>query len=121
MNGFYVNRYNKTINLNDSSFNAGVFGLNLKKWRDKELIDEVLYWLEANVKHNFWELGTQPLMYAVSYKDWKHVSSRWNVDTLGEKIKKSHLSDAYILHWSGPCKPSLLMKQNLYKMLLFLS
>ena len=97
------NRYNKTINLKDSSFNAGVFGLNLKKWRDKKLIDEVLYWMEANVKHNFWKLGTQPLMYAVSYKDWKHVSSRWNVDRLGEKKKKSHLSDAYILHWSGPC------------------
>ena len=100
------NRYNKTIHLNDASFNAGVFGLNLKKWRDMKLIDEVIYWMKANAKYHFWQLGTQPLMYVVSYKDWKHVSSRWNVERLGERIKKKyikHYSDGYILHWSGPC------------------
>ena len=96
------NRYHEKIYLNVTSFNAGVFGLNLKKWRDKKLIDEVLYWMEANAKHRFWKLGTQPLMYVVCYNEWENVDQRWNIDRLGEPIKVS-TSDAYIIHWSGPC------------------
>ena len=102
------------MHLNVASFNAGVFGLNLKKWRDKKLIDEVLYWMKANLKHNFWELGTQPLMYVVCYKDWKHVRSRWNVENLGESLKDKYIlnfSNGYILHWSGPCQSSLIIEQ----------
>ena len=98
------NRYHKKIDLNVPSFNAGVFGLNLKKWRDKKLIDEVLYWMKANAEHKFWKLGTQPLMYVVCYNEWESVDHHWNFYGFGEpNCKRISTSDAYILHWSGPC------------------
>ena len=56
-------------------------------------------------KTPLWYLGTQPILYIVGYDDWKGVDSRWNVNSLGwKKLSSETISNAYILHWSGPGK-----------------
>ena len=90
--------------LSQSSYNAGVLGLNLKKWREKNLTDEVIYWMHMNKRTPLWKLGTQPIIYIVTGDDWNHVDKRWNVDGLGyAHVSPRILKRAYILHWTGRC------------------
>ena len=96
-------RYGKQINSSNISFNAGVLGINLDKWREKNLTKEVIYWMSENKKKPLWDLGTQPIIHVLSYGDCKFVNWRWNVDKLGRKdqISAERVSKAYILHWNG--------------------
>ena len=90
--------------LSQSSYNAGVLGLNLKKWREKNLTDEVIYWMRMNKQIPLWKLGTQPIIYIVTGDDWNRVDKRWNVDGLGyTHVSPQTLKRAYILHWTGRC------------------
>ena len=90
-------------------YNAGIFGLNLDKWRKKKLTDEVLYWMNLNKNKRLWHLGTQPIMHILSNDDWEKIDTRWNTDNLGSpeawfKVANETIAEAYILHWNGPCK-----------------
>ena len=90
--------------LSQSSYNAGVLGLNLKKWREKNLTDDVIYWMRMNKQFPLWKLGTQPIIYIVTGDDWNRVDKRWNVDGLGYMyLSPQTLKRAYILHWTGRC------------------
>ena len=94
------------MNLSSTSFNAGVLGINLEKWRKKNLTKEIIYWMSENKKKPLWDLGTQPIIHVLSYGDCKFVNWRWNLDRLGRnaKISAEHVSKAYILHWNGLSK-----------------
>ncbi len=39
-------RYGTFIDLEEKTFNAGVYGVNLDMWRKRSIHDEVLYWLD---------------------------------------------------------------------------
>ena len=85
------------------SFNAGVLGINLDKWRRKNVTKEVIFWMSENREKGLWQLGTQPLVYVIGYGDWEFVQWRWNVDSLGifKSVSSKNASEAYILHWNG--------------------
>ncbi len=96
-------RYNKSIDLSSASFNAGVLGFNLNKWRRDNVTNEVIYWMRENKRAPLWFQGTQPILFIVGYKDTFGIDDRWNVDGLGwTKVNKEQLESAHILHWSGP-------------------
>ena len=93
--------------MSNHDFNAGVLGFNLKKWREKNLTREAVYWMRMNKinRKNLWKLGTQPILYLLCGEDWKALDSHWNVDRLGTRgnpVSMKAISNAYILHWNGP-------------------
>ena len=95
-------RNGKDLKMPSQSYNTGVLGLNLKKWREKNLTNEVLYWMCMNKKTRLWNLGTQPIIYIVAGDDWNRVDERWNVNCYNELPSRT-LEEAYILHWTGEC------------------
>ena len=107
-------RNGKDLKMPSKSYNTGVLGLNLKKWREKNLTDEVLYWMCMNKRTRLWNLGTQPIIYIVTGDDWNRVNKRWNVNGLGyTHVSRQTLKRAYILHWTGKCM-TYLNKRNLF-------
>ena len=91
---------------NSPDFNAGVVGMNLRKWRTNNVSDELVYWMQLNKQHRLWELGTQPIMYLLVNDDFERIDTRWNIDGLGYKrwLTSVTLSKGFILHWSGKRK-----------------
>ena len=73
------------MNMSSPTYNAGILGFNLNKWRKNKITREVIYWMSENTKTPLWFQGTQPILYIVGYDDWKGVDSRWNVEGLGWK------------------------------------
>ena len=100
----YIRYGRDLVILSQPSYNAGVLGLNLKKWREKNLTDEVIYWMRMNKQTPLWELGTQPIVFIVTGDDWNPVDKRWNFDGLGyAHLSSKTLKSAYILHRTGRC------------------
>ena len=66
-------RYGIEMDMSRPSFNAGVLGINLDKWRRKNVTKEVIFWMSENRKRGLWQLGTQPLVYVIGYGDWEFV------------------------------------------------
>ncbi len=87
------------------TFNAGVIGFNLDKWRTSNSTYEVIYWMEEHNRNPLWfQGGSQPFLYIIGFNNWKTVDERWNVEGLGwKKVPKYKVKSAYILHWNGPC------------------
>ena len=105
MHNHSLYRYGKAIKMSSQTFNAGVLGFNLNKWRADNIIEEVIYWMKVNKNTPLWFQGTQPILYLVGYDNWRGVDSRWNVDGLGwNTLPEKKISKAYILHWSGASK-----------------
>ena len=115
-----LSRYGTHLALDSPTFNAGVYGVNLARWRREEVHQEVLFWMQQvsshliiiipltlspsqHVQKSLWKLGTQPLLLLVAHSRWAAVDSRWNVDGLGWRgdLSPQLLSQAFILHWSG--------------------
>jgi len=42
----FVARYGEHLDLEQKTFNAGVYGVNLDLWRSRDIHTEVLYWLD---------------------------------------------------------------------------
>lgn len=92
-------RYGRTFDVNEETFNAGVYGVNLDLWREKNIHKEVLYWMDQvscvrvcvcnnglvmqQAEHKLWSLGTQPLLLLVTYHQWSHMDPLWNLDGKG--------------------------------------
>ena len=108
--GFHnIIRYNETINMSSYSFNGGIIGFNLDKWRRDNITREVIYWMKENFKNPLWFQGTQPVLYIIGFNNWKCADKRWNVDGLGwTNVPVNAVKSAYILHWNGPCNVAII-------------
>ena len=42
----FVKRYGKDLNTEGETFNAGVCGMNLERWRNDKIYEEVEYWMK---------------------------------------------------------------------------
>ena len=53
-------RYGKLLDLEEQTFNAGVYGINLGLWRKRDVHSEVLYWLDkvSIDSHTIYSLGS---------------------------------------------------------------
>lgn len=78
-----------------------MFGVNLRMWREKNILEEIFYWMKENKENHLWRLGTQPIMYVISNENWKAIDEHWNMQ-LETPYSHIGLSKANIIHWSGP-------------------
>lgn len=86
------------------SFNAGVYVVDLQRWRDRNMTNKIRRLTLQNRKKRFYNYGSQPpLVLAVGDK-FEHLPPTWNV-----KVNKLNLGllkeKACLLHWSGKRKP----------------
>jgi lipopolysaccharide biosynthesis glycosyltransferase len=92
------------------SFNAGVLLLNLKFWREHDVVLNVLQLCEWNKKHNLWpQLGSQPPLNLLFGGDrFDHLDKTFYYEGLGNKIPHPDATESVVfLHWNGHGKPWL--------------
>lgn len=88
-------------------FNAGVFVMDLDRWRSQKVTDQIRSWTLKNRKDNLYKLGSQAPMTLVFHDNFEHMSPRWNtkVSHVDNPEKRDDAQNACLLHWSGPSKP----------------
>lgn len=87
------------------SFNAGVYVVDLQKWREKKMTDKIRKLTLKNRKKRFYNYGSQPPLVLAIGDRFEHLAPTWNV-----KVNKLNLGllkeeKACLLHWSGKRKP----------------
>jgi lipopolysaccharide biosynthesis glycosyltransferase len=94
-------------------FNAGVYVTRLRAWEERGILPQIERWmiLHKNDPKGLFELGTQPLLNLVFYRDYEYLPPEWNVIGPGDHgpapLDKNLLETAKILHWKGSHKPWL--------------
>ena len=103
----YKKRHGKHIDLDSYGFNAGIWAVNLHRWREMNYTTEAEWWMSKNDEEVLWSLGTQPVMLVLLYNDWVSLSSEWNLWGLGshKPPAQKSLRSAKLLHWNGVSKP----------------
>jgi len=97
------------IDLEGVSFNDGVLGVNLEKWRTLQVGSD-LEWLMMQhhaAQPGLWKYGTQPIMMllGVAY-GWQQLDSKRYCGDLGFKnVPVEKWTDATFLHFDGEKKP----------------
>lgn len=86
------------------TFNAGVYVVDLDRWRSQELTKKIRKLTLKNRKKRFYNYGSQPPLVLSIGDKFEHLSPAWNV-----KVNKLNLGllkeKACLLHWSGKRKP----------------
>eukprot|EP00123_Amoebidium_parasiticum_P017805 comp23993_c0_seq4/m.42670 comp23993_c0_seq4/g.42670 ORF comp23993_c0_seq4/g.42670 comp23993_c0_seq4/m.42670 type:complete len:885 (-) comp23993_c0_seq4:222-2876(-) len=103
----YYERYGKDFNERDMvQYNAGVFVVDLARWREQRLTEEAEFWMRETTRQKLWDYGSQPVMYMCCHGRTLTLDWRWNVDGLGwNTLPANRIAEARILHWSGKSKP----------------
>lgn len=95
----YLKRYSSY------TFNAGVYVVDLEKWRSKDMTSKIRKLTLKNRKNRFYNYGSQPPLALAIGDQFEHLSPAWNV-----KVNKLNLGllgkeKACLYHWSGKRKP----------------
>jgi lipopolysaccharide biosynthesis glycosyltransferase len=86
------------------SFNAGVFVVDLDRWRSRELTKQVRKLTLRNRKEQIYAYGSQPPLVLTIGDKFEHMSPAWNVKV--NKLNHGHFNgNACLWHWSGKRKP----------------
>ncbi|ELU17888.1 hypothetical protein CAPTEDRAFT_227995 [Capitella teleta] len=105
----FSQRYTREMDMEANSYNAGVFAVNLTRWRQRSKVieDDLQFWMKQNVDKDLWKMGTQPLMLLTFHQDSSLLPAHFHLPGLGWKtdISPKALRNASILHWSGSRKP----------------
>jgi lipopolysaccharide biosynthesis glycosyltransferase len=97
-----IKKYNIT-----KSFNAGVYVVDLDKWRAQKLTKQIREIALMNREEKMYKLGSQaPLALAIG-DNFERLPWIWNakVSNFVRDDRQANKDDACILHWSGPEKP----------------
>lgn len=88
-------------------FNAGVYVVDLDRWRSKNLTEKIRYWTQRNRKEYLYKLGSQAPMTLAFHDNFESLSPKWNtkVSHVDDPKKQDDAANACLLHWSGPNKP----------------
>ena len=86
------------------SFNAGVFVVDLRRWRLKGFTKQIRKLTLKNRKENIYEYGSQPPLVLTIGDKFEHLSQSWNVK-VNKMNRGDHKGKACLLHWSGKRKP----------------
>lgn len=105
--GFYKGvkkAYNMTI-----GFNAGVYVVDLKKWRSQNTTEKIRNIALKNRKTPLYSLGSQGPLVLATGDNFEPLSWKWNakVSNFEREDREANEEDACLLHWSGPNKPWL--------------
>ena len=86
------------------TFNAGVYVVDLDRWRSQHLTDKIRKLTLSNRRKRIYNYGSQPPLVLAIGEKFEHLSPSWNV-----KVNKLnlgiHKGEACLLHWSGRRKP----------------
>ena len=90
----------------ETSFNAGVYFVNLDRWRAQGLTEKIRQLALKNREYRYWRMGSQPPLALTIGENFEHLPIAWNVKmkTIDEREDMT-LEDACVYHWSGPSKP----------------
>jgi len=96
-------------------FNSGVLVINLKRWRDDQILDKFLNYIEkyknSLIHHD------QDVLNAVLVESWGELDHRWNVtpaiyhylswqdSPVSEETFNQLINDPYIIHYATSAKP----------------
>lgn len=96
----------------ENYFNSGVMLINLQKWREENLLDKFMSFVQSYPEKI--ELWDQDVLNAVC-KDYGLLPSAWNTKSC-QNIKKKKI---YILHYTGIHKPWHYLSKHNHKNLYF--
>lgn len=104
-------------NFCSTGFNAGVFCLDLKKYRENtKFKSKATFLMEANKSGFLFRHNDQSILNIIFYNEVDFLDSEWNSldfgwhDEKNEGKKINNLTSAKIVHYNGPEKPWLFDK-----------
>jgi lipopolysaccharide biosynthesis glycosyltransferase len=84
-------------------FNAGIFVVNLLKWREESISSKIRDYIAHNPNLEYLD---QDAMNALLYDDWLELPSKWNVLTyMLESREWEDPNPPAIIHYTGSSKP----------------
>jgi len=107
--------YHSSLEMTGKGFNTGFLLTDFHRWRENNVSQAIENVMNMHRSRNLFGGGTQPVLNVVFYNQCTHLQCLWNVGGLGcrKHLDTEHLEQAWILHWSGGCKPWL--ENGLYK------
>lgn len=97
---------------NRPAFNAGVFVLDLKQYRENRYLkDFANFLIEINRHENILRHNDQSVLNIIFYDYYGKINSRWNATDYGwynikeEKSIQKKIETSYLIHFCGPEKP----------------
>ena len=98
----------------NQTFNAGVWFTNLSYWNEATY-ERLTYYLNLDAQSNYklYTLGDEPI-FNLMFKDYLQADKNWNrcgygthpaITNLLLAAGENFLSQAKLIHWSGPFKP----------------
>tara|TARA_Y200000002_G_scaffold376712_1_gene381047 strand:- start:382 stop:2397 length:2016 start_codon:yes stop_codon:yes gene_type:complete len=107
---------NIEYDLQEPGFNAGVFAINMKKFREENYSKKLELCMLVQSKKKIFNHNDQGIMNVVFYKKFKHIDKSWNVLDYGGSYVWSKCNNIYqrldknfdngkIIHYNGPDKP----------------
>jgi len=107
--------------INSKYFNSGVMLINLEKWRQCNISDQVLKFIKNNLdKIVLWD---QDALNAILYNKWKELPPKWNQQTIMFEIDVSEtnftkeefteaIENPSIIHYTTSSKPWHYMNEH---------
>jgi len=98
------------------SFNAGMYIVNLDRWREQHMTELIRRIAGVNRQYGLYLKGSQPPLALVVGENFEHLPQSWNVkmvdldprdDAGGASVRAKREEWLCLMHWSGPNKPWL--------------
>jgi len=103
---------NNNYDFNRPAFNAGVFLLDLNKYRQNRYFkDFANFLIEINRHENILRHNDQSVLNMIFYGNYGQIDPRWNATDYGwynrieEKSVQERFETSYLIHFCGPEKP----------------
>ena len=87
------------IPINSNYFNSGIMLMNLKKWRDSNIINDLIVFIKLNPKKLI--ACDQDALNALLYKKWLNIDKRFNYTSLLYYNNPIKIENIFILHFTG--------------------
>jgi lipopolysaccharide biosynthesis glycosyltransferase len=89
-----------------SSFNAGIYVINLDNWRAQGISEKIRQIALSNRKTLIYKNGSQPPMAIAIEENFEHLPPTWNVAMSDvEEVNDQFMEETCLMHWNGPFKP----------------
>ena len=79
----FFSQYYEHIDVSSKGFNNGVYVMDLRQYRENNIVEQVHYWMRKQYEHGLYIIATQPLTQLISYGNWVAIDPSWNVLRLG--------------------------------------
>lgn len=113
VSSFWKERHGADFDFSSASFNDGAIVIDLRKWRELRVSEEVEWWMHQHqaADPGLWKFGTQPIMILVGAKHWHELPPEWYLGDLGfQPLREGRdglLKQAVVMHFDGEHKPWL--------------